>query len=293
MNGYQIVSKTIDKQSINESGVVVGSYIIMVAVDYFVQYFVSFIILQAMEANPIDKGWTDFLNSKLPSKLKNKYIVRVMKETTPNAFKTMGDNNIYLTTGLIKHFTKDEIMAIMIHEIGHGIYNHSEKKMLGNSALVSLLKLVSILIGLENRRRRGKGLDFDLKTNEVIEIGYYLTKKRIPHKRIVIPLMILIWISVPVMFRFMEHSADSYAVKLGYKDELARALIKLNGIKSIKPSSLLFKIMRMMSKIFITHPKTKKRLIRILGSEEAIEAFKTSKNGKDLKDKIEAIVGDK
>ncbi|XP_058797827.1 CAAX prenyl protease 1 homolog [Phymastichus coffea] len=113
----------------------------------------------------------------------------------------------------------DEIIAVLAHELGHWHHSHailnfllSEVIMLGNFILFAQLMNYSPVYEA-----------FEFHDSKPILIGLMIITSHVlaPVNKL------LIWMMTAMSRRF-EFQADTYAVKLGYSEPLARALIKLH-----------------------------------------------------------------
>lgn len=70
-------------------------------------------------------------------------VVRLIDESAPNAF-ILPNDHVYVTRGLAELAkSSDELLAVLLHEAGHGVYSHAMQGLIESSALSVLIVLVS------------------------------------------------------------------------------------------------------------------------------------------------------
>lgn len=145
-------------------------------------------------------------------------------------------NRIYYSKNLEKYLSHREVIAVLLHEVSH-IKNFDSLKI----QILGIFPYIPVLI-----------LDSWL--------AYLL-----------LPFVSGVLIKLPYQ-RYREYSADSFADKFGYGDELSSALAKLDYHYSpVKNNNMniLGKILSKLSPFLVAHPKTAKRISNIYkGSPE-------------------------
>lgn len=196
--------------------------------------------------------FTNNFNGKLNKELSDKIIkitkddkvkVYIVKDekNLPNAFNA-GGSQLYITSKAIQLFTEKETIAVLLHEYGHRKYYHV---LISNTfSGITMATCATIITAYL--------FSLGIITNFGIIIGFIMGK-------------------FPGLFldRHFEYTADSYATKMGYGQNLSSALVKMHDIyKRIicsKSSNKKECILKFDTKtdLFSTHPSTQKRLNRI------------------------------
>jgi heat shock protein HtpX len=163
----------------------------------------------------------------------------LIPEAAPNAFATgvhLNDSHIAVTEGLLETCTRDELQAVVAHEMGH-VANLDVRLMTLLTALVGVVALVhsaafrSMRFGGGGRRsRRGGG---DSKGAGVLVI-------------VLLVVWIISWVIAPLVTRYMamkvgrsrEFLADAMSAQFTRNPAaLADALVKI-GSSTVKPKAI-------------------------------------------------------
>ncbi|MFB6470330.1 MAG: M48 family metallopeptidase [Vulcanisaeta sp. AZ3] len=141
-----------------------------------------------------------------------------------------GLNYIILTSRLVSCLNKDELMAVIAHEIGHIVHGDSAKTLF----LVSLSQLINIAL--------------------IIYIVPIMTLPVIP---LIISVIILELLAIMFMMRLSEYSADKYALRLVPNRVLVMALLRVTW------RELYNELVSRRLRIFDVHPTVSSRLLRM------------------------------
>jgi len=195
------------------------------------------------------------LSKKINEILKDSdWKVYVFKHDTPNAFCIIS-KTIFITTGLFKILTKREIESVLLHEAYHIKKFHGTKKILMKNPIIVLCLPLLLIPGV--------GILIFLILTTLLKIPLDIT-----------------------IGRKMELNADSYAVKYGYKKEIASALTKLiNKYKkniAEKNHGKLLQVIVKINEMIDEHPSLKKRITNILKKKEIYKPGLTLQKTKSL-----------
>jgi Zn-dependent protease with chaperone function len=232
-----------DKKTIKENFTFFDSLSVSAAI---YALFTTVMIIQAKNITKnliVDK----YYSKKLSDILKEPYTVKIAKVIGgPNAFaiNVFNNNEVFCTSKLRQIFPEKEIIAILLHEVGH-----TKQKSRMYIDYVSETSLLSILLFFISKWSL---TDIPGK----IVIGFSLIFRSV-----------LYHLSSAFISRQYEYDADSFAVKYGYGKYLKNALLRLHNIqeKDLKEcQTILCKISRFLNEIFSSHPDLSKRLKAIL-----------------------------
>eukprot|EP00468_Gymnochlora_sp_CCMP2014_P008986 CAMPEP_0167763032 /NCGR_PEP_ID=MMETSP0110_2-20121227/13117_1 /TAXON_ID=629695 /ORGANISM="Gymnochlora sp., Strain CCMP2014" /LENGTH=400 /DNA_ID=CAMNT_0007650011 /DNA_START=9 /DNA_END=1208 /DNA_ORIENTATION=- len=128
------------------------------------------------------------------------------------------NKRIVLFDTLIKQTTKEEMVAVLAHELGHWKLNHTVKNLcIGSAQMLAIFWLFSKFIGNDALYQ---SFGFKDSSNATI-IGLMLFSSIYSPVEHVVGLLMTMW------SRKCEFEADEFAVKCGYAKELRSGLIKL------------------------------------------------------------------
>lgn len=133
-----------------------------------------------LEENPWQEGldsMVQILQSKIPESKQPEYRVKVLDNSSINAFATLG-GHIYFFTGLLEIAeTPEEICAVLAHEMGHIEKDHVIKKLISEFGISIILGIATggdtLLIreilktlssGVFSRKQEKEADEFALKT---------------------------------------------------------------------------------------------------------------------------------
>lgn len=185
--------------------------------------------------------------------------VHVMKNDAPNAFAA-GGKYIYLTSGLIRFLTKREIVAVMLHEVGHNEKKHLIKKLAYEYPFYYLIIYLLTMIHT---------------LTPMFILGYLAFKIGIAIARI--PYNIIIG-------RKHEYDADNYATKHGYGDDLISGFKKfeelLERYSKRRQCGRMCKLVERIDRALDEHPQFKDRIERVLKDQQTMKAALSGSFGK-------------
>jgi STE24 endopeptidase len=162
---------------------------------------------------------------------------------------------------LIEQQSKEEIVAVLAHELGHWSLGHTTRLiMISSGHLFIMFALFSAFI--HNKQMFS---EFGFHTEMPIIIGFFLFSEVLTPSECVIQLL------QNIVTRSFEYQADNFALKLGYKTELATALIKLQ-MKNLSSMDADY----LYSSYHHSHPILPERL-RAIGWQGSDQVAKKSK----------------
>jgi heat shock protein HtpX len=186
-------------------------------------------------------------------------------EGEPNAFATGAFKNsalVAVSTGLLQGMTREEVEAVLGHEVAH-IAN-------GDMVTMTLIQGVLNTFVVFLSRVVGYFVDSLLRKNDEESsgpgIGYYVTSIVLDIVLGFVASMIVAWFS-----RQREFRADEGASKLmGNKQPMINALARLNQMQSGElPSSVAaMGITSDIGKLFATHPPLEERIAALQARQE-------------------------
>lgn len=183
--------------------------------------------------------------------------LKVVYDSMPNAY-AIGRRTLCVTSGLFK-LSDEEIMGVLAHELGHFSNRDSEIQLIigGSNLFISVIlvfiKIISwIILGICSL--------FAINTRNKIAGFFMILFGAIS------TFCVWAWIKVCMLFIYMsmranEYDADKFAFKIGYGNQLAKALDK---ISVDVPSENGF-----LKALNSTHPNYNERIARLqnLGTE--------------------------
>jgi Zn-dependent protease with chaperone function len=207
----------------------------------------------------VDSKLTKEINDLMDTK--DEWIVHVYKTGTPNAFSLGFGRHIFITSGLLKLLSRDEVYAVLLHECWHSKSKHTFKHLAVKYPLFYLSSYVALSLGFLI------GFPFAalvclLLLNNISDILLAVT-----------------------MGRRYEYDADSFAAKMGYGPHLINALKKIKvwsgKVTRQQHCGAVCQIAGKISEAIDEHPSDKKRFEKILKKSEEIKkslSFKSIKN---------------
>jgi len=178
-------------------------------------------------------------------------------EGEPNAFATGAFKNsalVAVSTGLLQGMTKEEIEAVLGHEIAHVANGDMVTLTLIQGVLNTFVVFLSRVIGyLVDNMLRSKD---DESTGP--GMGYYITSFVLDIVLGFVASMIVAWFSRHREFRADEGSAQL----LGNKQPMINALARLNSMQAgdLPPSVAAMGITGGLGKLFASHPPLEERI---------------------------------
>jgi Zn-dependent protease with chaperone function len=196
----------------------------------------------------------------------NKWIVHVYPDNFPNAFSLGFGRHLFITSKLLDLLSKDELMAVLLHEVYHSTKKHTYKFLAYKYPLFYLTSLIAMSTAMTTGLFYLGFLAFFI-ANSVGNIVYNI-----------------------VFSKRMEYNADSFAVKRGYGKDLISAIAKIgNYVEKITRTQKCGKVCQVIKKIdqvIDAHPAIYKRIRKILEQSDKIyNVVKSNSYGK-IKDFI-------
>lgn len=191
--------------------------------------------------------------------------VAIFKSSAPNAFATGANKNkslVAVSTGLLDAMTRDEVEAVLGHEMSHvangDMVTLSLIQGVVNTFVIVLSQLISSLV--DGRRQgyrsngyglgRGIGYQFTYMASQLV-LGFLAT-------------LIVRWFS-----RWREYRADAGGAKLAGREKMIKALQKLQALQ--QPAQLPAQMQALginggllgamgLKKLTMTHPPLEERI---------------------------------
>ncbi len=185
-------------------------------------------------------------------------------EGEPNAFATGAFKNsslVAVTTGLLQGMTKEEIEAVIAHEVAHIANGDMVTMTLIQGVMNTFVVFLSRLIGYAVDSFLRKGDD----NNSGPGIGYYVSTIVLDIVLGFAAAMVVAWFS-----RHREFRADAGAAQLmGRRQPMMNALARLGGMQ---PGELPKAVEAMgitggMGKLFATHPPIEERIAALQNAQ--------------------------
>ncbi len=186
-------------------------------------------------------------------------------EGAPNAFATGAFKNsalVAVSTGLLQGMTREEIEAVLAHEIAHVANGDMVTLALIQGVMNTFVVFLSRVIGyaIDSFLRRGSS-----SSNSGPGIGYYVSTIVLDIVLGFAAAMVVAWFS-----RHREFRADAGAAELmGRKQPMINALARLGGMV---PGQLPKAVEAMgitggMGKLFATHPPIEERIAALQNAQ--------------------------
>jgi len=184
--------------------------------------------------------------------------VGVFESPQPNAFATgINRNNalVAVSTGLLQHMTKDEVEAVLAHEVSH--VSNGDMITMGllqgvvNTFVIFLSRIVGFLVDR-----------VIFKTQRGVGPGYYITS-------IIAQIVLSILASTIVMWfsRWREFHADAGAAELAGNQKMIAALKRLQAVNDPQDLPGEFSSFGIsggigggLKSLFMSHPPLEKRI---------------------------------
>ncbi len=185
-------------------------------------------------------------------------------EGEPNAFATGAFKNsalVAVSTGLLQGMTKEEIEAVLGHEIAHVANGDMVTLTLIQGVLNTFVVFLSRVIGyFVDNMLRSKD---DESTGP--GMGYYITSFVLDILLGFVASMIVAWFS-----RYREFAADEGSAKLlGNKQPMINALARLNSMQAgeLPTSVAAMGITGGLGKLFASHPPLEERIAALQNAQ--------------------------
>ena len=180
--------------------------------------------------------------------------VAIYNSPEPNAFATGPSKNnslVAVSTGLLEHMTRDEVEAVLAHEMAH--VGNGDMVTLAliqgvvNTFVVFLARIVSSMVTRSENGESSQGMYFIVSMVLQIVFGFLAS-------------FIVMWFS-----RQREYRADAGAAKLVGAPKMIAALQRLKGGESQLPKEMLALGIASDAKdsLLSTHPSLDNRISRL------------------------------
>ena len=180
--------------------------------------------------------------------------VAIYNSPEPNAFATGATKNsslVAVSTGLLDHMTRDEVEAVLAHEMAHvgngDMVTLTLIQGIVNTFVVFLARIVSSMVARNNDGSTSQGTYFMVSMVLQVVFGFLAS-------------IIVMWFS-----RQREYRADAGAAKLVGAPKMIAALQRLKGSTSDLPQTMTAMGIASESKDswFSTHPSLDNRINRL------------------------------
>ena len=187
-------------------------------------------------------------------------------EGAPNAFATGAFKNsslVAVSTGLLQGMTREEIEAVLGHEIAHVANGDMVTMTLIQGVMNTFVVFLSRVIGyaIDSFLRRGSN------SNSGPGIGYYVSTIVLDIVLGFAAAIVVAWFS-----RHREFRADAGAAQLmGRKEPMMNALARLGGMQpgQLPKAVEAMGITGSMGKLFATHPPIEERITALQNAQPA------------------------
>jgi heat shock protein HtpX len=177
----------------------------------------------------------------------------------PNAFATGASRNkalVAVSTGLLNGMDRNEVEAVLGHEISHvangDMVTLTLLQGVLNTFVIFLARVIGYVIDQRNSDNRGAGM------------GYYFTVMILEVVFGILASVIVAWFS-----RYREFRADAGGAHLAGKGKMISALQRLQsayGHSTLPAQVSAFGINGGVAKLFATHPPLEQRIARLQSS---------------------------
>jgi heat shock protein HtpX len=199
-----------------------------------------------------------------------------------NAFATGWNRNdalVAVSLGLLQRFERDEVRAVLAHEIGHVANGDMITLSLIQGVVNTFVMFFARIVGFAidralqgNNEREG-----DNRENQGVGMGYYIGSFVAE-----IVFGILASMIVAAFSRYREYRADEAGANLADRDAMIRALQRLQyesgqGAESSLPASMqAFGIAGGMGRLFASHPPLADRIQALRNGHNSPESLRQS-----------------
>ena len=173
----------------------------------------------------------------------------IFESQSPNAFATGASKNnslVAVSTGLLSQMDRDEVEAVLAHEISHVANGDMVTLTLLQGVMNTFVMVFAHILAAVIDKGRGRGMGYFM--------GYFVAQSVLGF----LASLILMWFS-----RFREYRADSGGAELASKQKMIKALKKLESFASSEtlPKEVeAFAISGGMNELLSTHPPLDKRI---------------------------------
>lgn len=166
------------------------------------------------------KTGVEALAARLKFPLNELYVIDGSKRSAHSNAYFFGmpwKKHIVIYDTLIEKSEPQEVVAVLAHELGHWSLGHTTRLFgISQFHFFYIFSLFSVFI-----KNQSLFADFGFKGIQPIIIGFILFSD------VLAPMDVLIKLGMNVLSRRYEFQADAFARNLGYSEELAKSLIKL------------------------------------------------------------------
>ncbi len=218
------------------------------------------------DAQNADEAWIVETVRKLADKAQIGMPEVGIFEGEPNAFATGAFKNsalVAVSTGLLQGMTREEIEAVIAHEVAHVANGDMVTMTLIQGVMNTFVVFLSRLIGyaVDSFLRRGND-----NNNSGPGIGYYISTIVLDIVLGFAAAIVVAWFS-----RHREFRADAGAARLmGRKQPMMNALARLGGMQpgELPKSVQAMGITGNMGQLFATHPPIEERIAALQNSQQ-------------------------
>ncbi|KPN72497.1 protease HtpX [Neisseria sp. 83E34] len=180
--------------------------------------------------------------------------VAIYDSPEPNAFATGPSKNnslVAVSTGLLNHMTRDEVEAVLAHEMAHvgngDMVTLTLIQGVVNTFVIFLSRIISNMVATNDRGETSSGIYFIVSMVLQILFGFLAS-------------IIVMWFS-----RQREYRADAGAAKLVGTPKMIAALQRLKGNPSDLPQNMTAMGIASEAKdsLLSTHPSLDNRIARL------------------------------
>ena len=252
-----------------------GSFISLFISKFMAKHSMGVVLID--HAQTTDEQWLLSTVEELAKKAGIKMPeVGIFPAEESNAFATGWNRNaalVAVSTGLLNRFQRDEVRAVLAHEIGHvangDMITLSLVQGVVNTFVMFFARIVGFIVDKalqgNNEERSGTGIGFYIATF-VAEIIFGFLASML----------------VAAFSRYREYRADEAGANLADRNAMIRALQRLQvesgqGLESSMPASMqAFGISGGMGKLFASHPPLADRILALQNGRNNSEAFRSS-----------------
>jgi len=194
--------------------------------------------------------------------------VGVFESPQPNAFATGINRNsalVAVSTGLLQHMTRDEVEAVLAHEVSHVSNGDMITMGLMQGVINTFVIFLSRVIGFFVDR-------VIFKTRSGVGIGYYITSILAQIVLSILASTIVMWFS-----RWREFHADSGAAELAGRQKMIAALKRLQSVNDPQDLPGEFSSFGIsggigggLKSLFMSHPPLEKRIEALQASANVV-----------------------
>ena len=218
------------------------------------------------DAQNADEAWIVETVRKLADKAKIGMPEVGIFEGEPNAFATGAFKNsalVAVSTGLLQGMTREEIEAVIAHEVAHVANGDMVTMTLIQGVMNTFVVFLSRVIGyaVDSFLRRGND-----NNNSGPGMGYYISPIVLDIVLGFAAAIVVAWFS-----RHREFRADAGAARLmGRKQPMMNALARLGGMQpgELPKSVQAMGITGNMGQLFATHPPIEERIAALQNSQQ-------------------------